>query len=494
MRKSLVPMIMMSLAALAVCSCGKVSDAEVSREFPPIWPDYTFVTVPRNIAPLNFGMADSVGCDKMRVTVESDSGEISLRSGGRYARFGLRKWRRALENSAGGALKVSVSARHGGKWITYAPFDIFVSNDTVDYGLTYRLIPPGYQSFGHMGLYERDLESFRQRTLIDTRMLESGCVNCHSENRGDPSEFCFHVRGAHSATYMRRDGVEECLDTFTDSTGGSFVYPYWHSSGNYVAFSVNSTRQSFYSSHDKLMEVYDEWSDVIVYDPRTREVLRPEATNAKDKFETMPAFSPDGRTLYYSVCDAAKMPDGIRRARYSLCAVGFDPDNGRVADKVDTLVSARDFGKSFVGVRPSYDGRYLLLTAADFGTFLIHHPEADLWLYDIKEMKAYPAGLINSDGTESFHNWSSDSKWAVVASRRDDGLYTKLYIAHFNAERGDFDKAFLLPQRNPYEYYARLPYSYNTPDFTTAPVRLDAREARKALLSPGREKVSLKED
>ena len=38
---------------------------------------------------------------------------------------------------------------------------------------------------------------------------------------------------------------------------------------------------------------------------------------------------------------------------------------------------------------------------------------------------------------------------------------------------GVVGKPFLLPQENPWEYYDRLVYSYNVPDFTSESVKLE---------------------
>lgn len=56
-----------------------------------------------------------------------------------------------------------------------------------------------------------------------------------------------------------------------------------------------------------------------------------------------------------------------------------------------------------------------------------------------------PIKEVNSDDTESFHNWSSNSRWFVFSSRRGDGLYTRLYLASMD-ENGVVGKPFLLPQ------------------------------------------------
>jgi hypothetical protein len=86
-----------------------------------------------------------------------------------------------------------------------------------------------------------------------------------------------------------------------------------------------------------------------------------------------------------------------------------------------------------------------------------------------------PLNEVNSTRSESLHNWTRNSRWFLFTSRREDGLYTRLYFSSVD-EHGKATKPFLLPQQNPKEYYQRLMYSYNTPDFTSVPVKTNARE------------------
>lgn len=477
------------MAIIMAVACSSPREAVTAEGLPPVWPDYSGVTVPATVAPLNFSaVPDGV---TLSASVKDDSGNELISARGRTVRFPLRRWHKALEANVGKALSITVSVRQDGSWRTYSPFEIYVSGDEIDYGLTYRLVLPGYQAFGHMGMYERDLSSFRQKELIDNRMLESGCVNCHTARQTDPSDFSLHVRGAHSATYLRHNGEELALDTKTDSTGGFFVYPGWHPSGRYIAYSVNTTRQEFYTAMEKRIEVYDENSDVIVYDADNNKVLIPSALRRKDRFETYPCFSADGRTLYFCSSEAeSSMPEQVGETRYSLCSIDFDPESGTFGDEITTVVDAVAAGKSFATPRASYDGKYILFAAADFGTFPIWHKEADLWLYDIASGTVRQAAELNSDDVESFHNWSSNSSWVVLSSRRDDGLYTKLYIAHMNPD-GSFGKPFLLPQKNPARFYSETVYSFNTPDFTLSEVNLNTRATSRRILASNRERVLL---
>ena len=54
---------------------------------------------------------------------------------------------------------------------------------------------------------------------------------------------------------------------------------------------------------------------------------------------------------------------------------------------------------------------------------------------------------------------NSNVRWVVFSSRRQDGRYTRLYLAHFDGE-GHFGKPFLLPQKR-YEHKVLRLKSYN---------------------------------
>ena len=78
-----------------------------------------------------------------------------------------------------------------------------------------------------------------------------------------------------------------------------------------------------------------------------------------------------------------------------------------------------------------------------------------------------------------------NSHWVVFTSRRENGLYTQLFLAEID-DQGRFSKPFLLPQRNPKEYYAETVYSFNTPDFTKTKVDFDSHSAAREILSDER--------
>ena len=469
------------ITLLLFVACNEtVNDAKQETACPRIYPDYIGVTIPVNIAPLNFNMADENAL--LMDAVITDHHGNSLHSQGEESTdFDLDDWHALLSQNPGDSLIVTVSAKYDDGWHTYRAFSLYVSPDSIDYGLCYRLIEPGYEVWSKMGIYERDLSSFEERALIENTQFE-GCVNCHSFNRGNPADMSLHIRGPHGATLLRQnDGPLTAYNTKTDQTLGLCVYPYWHPSGRYIAYSTNATSQLFHNAHSNRIEVFDTASDLQVYDVEKNELLLSPLLKQDSIYETFPVFSPDGRSLYF--CAARALPEGslqLDSIHYNLCRIDFDPATGTFGDHIDTIIDAEAQHQSLSFPRPSYDGRFLCFTLSDFGQFSIWHHEADLWLLDLATGESRPMDGANSDDTESFHNWSTNSRWLVVSSRRDDGLFTRPYFCHVDA-KGVVTKAFMLPQRNPRRFYRDRFLSFNVPDFVIRPTRFDSYHASRII-------------
>jgi len=493
MKKNLYTFLLSHLLLLTSCllmACTEtVSDAKQENALPQIYPDYLGVTIPVNIAPLCFNMADeTVLCIDAVIT---DHHGNSLHSQGEESvDFDLDDWRALLAQNRGDSLNITVSAKYDDGWHTYRSFSIFVSPDSIDYGICYRLIAPGYEVWSKMGIYERDLSSFDERALIENTQFE-GCVNCHSFNRGNPADMSLHIRGPHGATLLCHDehptpnthhpSPLTAYNTKTDQTLGFCVYPYWHPSGRYIAYSTNATNQLFHSAHHNRIEVFDTASDLQIYDVEKNELLLLPLLKQDSIYETYPVFSHDGRSLFF--CAARALPEGsyeLDSIRYNLYRIDFDPATGTFGSRIDTIINAETQHKSVSFPRPSYDGRFLCYTLSDYGQFSIWHHEADLYLLDLATGESRLMEGANSEDTESFHNWSTNSRWLVLSSRRDDGLYTRPYFCHVDA-KGQVSKAFMLPQRNPRRFYRDRFLSFNVPDFIITPTHFDGYKASRII-------------
>lgn len=282
----------------------------------------------------------------------------------------------------------------------------------------------------------------------------------------------FHLRSDYGGTYIIEQQQIEKLNTKTPQTISALVYPSWHPSGDFVAFSVNDTRQMFHTTDKNRVEVMDYASDIVVYDVKRKQIVSSPLLSSATAFETFPAFSPDGKTLYFCSADSVSMPDKYNHVRYSLCAIGYDADTRSFGNRVDTLFDARKEGKSVSFPRVSPDGKFLMFTLSAYGNFSIWHKDADLYLTDLQTNKTQPLSILNTDDAESYHSWSSNSRWVVFSSRRTDGLYTRPFIAYID-EEGKARKPFLLPQKKK-DYYDFLMKSYNIPEFISGKVNVNA--------------------
>lgn len=438
----------------------------------PIYPDYMDVTIPASIAPLNF----SYVCEgaSSAVTVFS-CGSLSYTFKGADIRWKMSSWHRLMDEARGGCVKVTSSLVPQG-------WSMFVSEDGIDYGLNYRLIEPGYEIYSRVGIYERELSTFKEHSLLDNSQFY-GCLNCHEHNMGNPDQMNIHIRGPHGCTVIKNEDDVAIYNTKTDSTISFCAFCYWHPSSRFLAYSTNKSQQGFHLRGDKILEVNEADSDVQVYSFETGCLMGKESVKSKDWQETYPSFSPDGKTLYFTRIPARNGAGNVKQLHYNLCKVSFDPETGEIGDDVTVMIDAEADGKSISFPRPSYDGRFIMYTLADYGLFPGWHHEADLWLLDLQTGQTRPIVEVNSDDSETFHNWSTNSRWFVFGSRRDDGLFTRAYIAHIS-EDGTIGRPFMIPQKDPLRYYNSLFMSYNLPEFVTGPATLDGKKVA-AMINKG---------
>ena len=457
------------ILGLMACS-GPVRIQKNLEVKPEIFPDYADVTIPPNIAPLNFKLKDA--CAEARAILECGPEKLEIKTG-KDACFVIPAsgWKRLLRIASGNHLNVTVQAFVNDEWIAYAPFIIKVAKEPVDGWLAYRLIEPGYELWNRMGIYQRNLENYTENAIIENKMSGNNCMNCHSFCMQNPDRMLFHQRALHAGTYILTDGGIEKLDTKTERTISALVYPAWHPSGRYVAFSTNDTKQDFHLSDANRVEVFDNRSDVVVYDVEKHEIVTAPHLSSEENMETFPAFSSDGRRLYFCSAPACRMPESYREIRYNLQSIAFDPEKRSFGQTIDTLYNANEEGRSAKLPRVSPDGRFLMYTVSDYGNFSIWHKDADLRLLDMLTGKTDSLLQVNSNDVESYHSWSSNSRWFVFSSRRDDGLYTRPYICYLGAN-GVPGKPFLLPQKET-DYYERSLFSFNIPELIRGKIKVD---------------------
>lgn len=462
------------LLAFVVMACGE-SQIHYSQcpHQPPMYPSYTDITIPYNIAPLNF-MIDSV--ERIEVLLKGESDWI-FESRGTTMRFNERKWREMLLAERGNTLGVYVTTLCDNEKIGWRSSEWTISEDAIDSYLSYRLIEPAYEVWNELQIIERNVENFDERLLGDNISTDRTCMNCHTSNRAPQPATFMHVRGKQGGTIYAANGQVRKINTSTESTSGSAVYGEIERSGRYGIFTTADIVPILHLDASERMEVFDRTSDLILIDFEEGTVSDNAAISGEEYQETFPTFSADGRTIYFCRAVSRPQPDSTRQMMYSLCAIDFDPQTGRLGSEVRTVIDADSVGHSFSFPKCSPDGRWLMVTVSDYGTFPIWHSETDLWLIDLQSGAIDTLAEVNGRYSDSYHSWSSTSRWVVFASKRGDRVYGRPYIAHVDTA-GRVSQPFVLPQRDPMRYRTTLK-SMNIPELYPEAESYDARALRK---------------
>ena len=458
--KSFICLIM--TLALIACGKGDITIYGQLGEEVAITPDYKDVTIPPNIAPLDFQTEIKEATCLIISDELGNSFQVHAKEG--LFTIPIGKWKALLQKNKSKSLTLTVCKKEGNKWKSYNPFNIHVAEEEADPYIAYRLLVSCYGQWNRMGIYQRNISNFDQSPIYENSLTDYNCINCHSFPNQDPSKLFFHMRAKNAGTVLIQDGEVQKLNTATPETMSALVYPYWHPSGNFITTSVNKTSQSFFYHHENTLEVYDTDSDVVIYDVERQEIFSSPALKADSVFESFPTFSPDGHSLYFLTARAKQMPVEYKDLRYSLCRIDFDPETRTLGQQVDTIFNAEKEQMSVSFPRISPDGRFLVFGMQKFGNFSAWHKDCDLYCLRLNDGDIYPLTAVNSDESESYHSWSSNSRWMVFSSRRMDGLFTRTYFSYIDAD-GVAHKPFLLPQRNPVQYYNDLLLAYNLPEF-----------------------------
>ena len=474
------------LAGLACFSCFSCApqmpdNYTESTDAADIYPDYRDVTVPPNIAPLRFIVDEEA--DAYAVRISGPDGEWTTDK--REVTPGVDEWHDMTARARGRALDVEVFVKHGDGWTRRKPFRIHVAEEDIDPYLSYRLISPSYVTYKDLTLNQRNLTNFDESVIygnmINTDVEHAQCINCHSYQNYNPARMQFHVRENYGGTVIAYDGKVTKVNLKTDSLISAGVYPAWHPREKLIAYSVNQTGQTFHTRDLQKIEVQDMRSDLILYDVERNEVTR--IKGDPDEMEVFPWWSPDGKYLYYASARFVRKDTSenleketilrYKEIKYNLYRRRFDAARHAV-DSAELVVDAAAIGKSATRPRISPDGRFLMFAMGKYGVFHIWHKDADLYLMDLRTRQVRPMTEINSNDVESYHTWSSNGRWVVFSSRRNDGNYTRPFFAYIDKD-GRGRKPFELPQEVP-DMHRRFTRSYNIPEFMSAPVDIAPQE------------------
>jgi dipeptidyl aminopeptidase/acylaminoacyl peptidase len=265
-----------------------------------------------------------------------------------------------------------------------------------------------------------------------------------------------------------------------------FVYTGWHPSGRIVAYSSNKVRQFFHTAAE-VRDVVDLESSLWYFCVATGQSKRVSGAADSQHLATYPTWSPDGRWLYY--CRAARLwtepdsipPDRYAEVKYDLVRMSYDIEMDRWGSP-ETVLSAKETGLSILLPRVSPDGRFLLFCMCRYGCFPAFQPTSDLYLLDLQK-GTYVKPPINSEYAESWHSWSSNSRWIAFSSKREGGIFTRCYLSYVDSS-GQAHRPLVVPQADP-EFYNSFLKTFSVPELLSGPVPVSSAALMRAARSEG---------
>jgi hypothetical protein len=444
---------------------------------PKIRPDYCETMIPPNIAPLNFLVEESGS--QYCVKIHSKNGKaIQIFSRSPRIMIGQNRWHDLLNANRGEQLNFDIFVKTANpsaaasQWNRFASITNQIANEDIDGYLVYRKVYPGHGFWRKMGIYQRDLHRFDESLILDNDYFKGGCLNCHTfcNNRTDKMFI-----GIRSALYG--SSVLLIEDDDVNKIGTKFGYTSWHPSGKVAAYSINKVHQFFHTAATEVRDVIDLDSLLSYYIVDSKTIKTSPQISKKDRLETYPTWSPDGRYLYF--CSAPKtwsdqgiIPSNFNEIRYDLVRISYDIDSDTWGE-VETVLSAQDTGLSILLPRISPDGRWLLFCMCNYGCFPVYQESSDLYMIDLEAAQQtgkyeYRRLETNSDKSESWHSFSSNGRWIAFSSKRESGVFTRTYISYVDRQ-GKVFKSLLLPQKNP-TYYDSCLWTYSVPELIQEPV------------------------
>ena len=144
-------LLLLATALMLMASCAHHPDVPSScseaKSLPAIFPDYCNVTVPCNIAPLNFMLP----ADQCVARLTTPDGGQQTYGEGVKVQIPESEWHAMLDASKGKRIKVEVWGKttgsqsdngnqKAGEWLAFTPFEIRVAEQPIDQFISYRTV------------------------------------------------------------------------------------------------------------------------------------------------------------------------------------------------------------------------------------------------------------------------------------------------------------------------------------------------------------------
>ncbi|MEW6238551.1 MAG: hypothetical protein AB1656_24460 [Candidatus Omnitrophota bacterium] len=337
-----------------------------------------------------------------------------------------------------------------------------IAQEPADNFIVYRVVVPPFSSKKTPDIRIRDIRTDREECLLSAH--RQYCINCHtfSDKQGNRGKLGLQIRSLSGANQSgKTPDLRMYLAIFDmdEKLGFKAQLPFvvqmstfmaWSPGGDKLAYSANQKLATLSPVTFETQHASTVTSDIAIYDlSQSVTYLLPEASDP-DWLENYPCWSPDGRKFVFARAPTGQHPATLR---YDLFAIREEEGE----HKASPIAGASNNGHSNYFPRFSPNGKWMSFCQCDGGDLI--RSSSDIYILD-GELNGPPRRLeFNTENSaDSWHSWSSNSRWLVFVSKRRDGAFASLYLSRIGDE-GRASPAIPLPIEN--EPLA----SYNIPEF-----------------------------
>lgn len=464
------------------------------NQLPRIKPDYAGVTIPPNVAPLNFEIQEP-GTGFL-VRLQGATGEpIELSAEHAKILIPEKRWHQLLSENRGAVLKVEVYAQsENNQWKRYTAITNWIAAENIDPVLIYRKIHPAHSTWSSMGLYQRDLTTFDEKPFLENSRFANDCCHCHMLRNNDPNTATVVIRSSHyqNSLLVISNGVADALR-------GSVGFVAWHPTGRVMASSFSKPRLMLHTARNDMRDIAELEGWIGYFLLGNDVVKKVPGLSDNSRLRAFPFWSPDGRYLYY--CSAPNPWTNMATitatshttAKYDLMRVSYDIDHDQWGTP-ELILPVSQTGFSVAQPRMSPDGHWIFFCAIPYGCWPTYDSTSDIYGIDLVAGQAagrYTARKLelNSSECESWLSWSSNSRWVVFSSKRISPLFNRPHIAYV-ATNGICSKPFILPQEDP-EFYDSLLKTFTIPTLAKGPITVPESDLVYAIKHSGHRPLSM---
>ncbi|MFN2427783.1 MAG: tetratricopeptide repeat protein, partial [Candidatus Binatia bacterium] len=213
---------------------------------------------------------------------------------------------------------------------------------------------------------------------------------------------------------------------------------------------------------------------LVVYDREKKTFTELPGADDPKYVQTNAVWSPDGKEIIFARTEAYKsgrieqqnaalidekdVPEFTRDHkpfRYDLYRIPFNDGKG---GKPVPIPGASANGQSNYFPKYSPDGKWIVFTKSN--SYMLLQPDSELWIMPVEGGNARRL-RSNTTRMNSWHSWSSNSRWLVFSSKVNTA-YTQLFLTHIDEQGNDTPPVLL-------ERFTSSDRAANIPEFVRLP-------------------------